>query len=534
MKTLLMTVLIVSLLTVASAGQNVKLKVRAALYDRDLNLKPVPHLVVKLTSSAAGSQAVALQTSFEGTAEADIPAGSYHVVTESPVELFDKSYRWEFDVAFTKPDNTLELSNDNAKATPLAGARDARVDELAYQYKRVKNVVVTVQTEHSAFDGIIVDPAGLVLTVEHLLEQATWVAVQLDDQRKLQATVIASDKQHDIAVLRINLASAGQIAAGQISSDPGALIEGERVFMVENPGREKDKKLHTGVVSRADLNEIVTDTKISYVGSPLFNSSGSAVGLTQFASDKFRIQPIAAATEILGEARQKLASGTLPSARLLPVTPTELFPEDSLHAPGRGHWEKDVYSFKAGDFYIEFITPIAKYEVDNELYGEAMKDYGKHSKGKTAPVESEHKYDVVLVIAAIPKTKAPFWENMANSSLSNGTAPTVMHYKTGFSKMRLLCGDKEADPIWPGRVAEGAKRNWNVVLNDESSGGRYIYSHDAISPQCGKVTLQIFSTKDPDHPVERILDEKQVARIWQDFEAFRQAQSPHPAVAAQQ
>lgn len=534
MRPILLSTLMLGMLAAPCAAQNVKLKVRAALYDRDLNLKPIPHLVVKLVSSVAGAQPVTLQTSFEGTAEADLPPGSYHLVTESPVELFDKSYRWEFDVSFAKPETTLELSNDNAKATPLAGARDARVDELAYQYKRVKNGVVTIQTENHGFDGLIVDPEGLVLTAQHPLEQAGWLAVQLDDKRKLQATVIASDKQHDIAVLRINLANAGQVPAVDLSSDPGALIEGERVFMIENPGREKDKKLHTGVVSRADLNEIVTDAKVSYDGSPLFNSSGSAVGLTLFTSDKFHIQPIAVATDLLKEARQKLPSSPLPSARLLPTTPTDIFPEDALHAPGRGHWERDFYSLKAGDFYIEFITPVAQYEADNERYAQQLKEYGKHSKGTAAPVEPEHKYDVVLVVAAVPKTKMPFWENMANASLTNGSGPTVMRYKTGFSKMRLLCGEKEADPIWPGRVAEGAKWNRNVVLNDESSGGRYIYPHDAISPQCGKVTLQIFSTKDPDHALEKILDEKQVARIWQDFEAYRQAQTQHPAVATQQ
>ena len=534
MKPFLMTVLLVGLLTVASAGQNVKLKVRAALYDRDLNIKPVPHLTVKLVPAAAGARPVTIQTNLEGVQEIELPAGAYHVSTESPVELFDKSYKWELDVSFTRPENTLELSNDNAKATPLAGARDARVDELAYQYKRVKGGVVTVQTEHGAFDGFIVDSSGLVLTVQHPLEQASWLAVQLDDQRKLQATVIASDKQRDIAVLRINPVAAGPIAAVQLSTDPGALIEGERVFMVENPGKEKDRKLHIGVVSRADSNEIVTDAQFTYAGSPLFNSSGNAVGLTQFGTDKFHIQPIAVATEVLSEARQKLASSSPPSPRLLPTTPTELFPADSLHAPGRGHWEKDVYSFKTGDFYIEFVTPIANYETDNERYDQAMKDYGKHSKGRTVPVEPEHKYDVVLVIAAIPKTKAPFWENMANASLSNGNAPTVMRYKTGFSKMRLLCGEKEADPIWPGRVAEGAKRNWSVVLDDESSSGRYLYPQDAISPQCGKVTLQIFSTKDPDHPIEKVLDEKQVSRIWQDFEPYRQSQSQRPVAAAQQ
>jgi len=146
---LVMVFLLAGLLTTTCTAQNVKLKVRVALYDRDLNLKPVPHLTVKLVSIASGTQVVTLQTSFEGVTETELPAGTYHVVTERPVELFDKSYRWEFDTSFTRPDNILELSNDNAKATPIAGSRDARIDELAYQYQRVKNTVVSIETEHN-------------------------------------------------------------------------------------------------------------------------------------------------------------------------------------------------------------------------------------------------------------------------------------------------------------------------------------------------------------------------------------------------
>src|SRR6185437_6098741 len=136
------------------------------------------------------------------------------------------------------------------------------------------------------------------------------------------------------------------VISPELSTDPGALIEGERVFLVNNPGKDKERKLQTGVISRADASEIVSDVAIHDAGSPLFNSSGSVVGLSQVSNDKYRLQPIANAKSVIDEAKEKLASTSAPASRLLPTAPSELFPEDQLRAPGRGHWEKDVYSFK--------------------------------------------------------------------------------------------------------------------------------------------------------------------------------------------
>jgi hypothetical protein len=153
----------------------------------------------------------------------------------------------------------------------------------------------------------MVDPAGLVLTVQRPLEQATWLAVQVDDHRRLPAVIAASDKEHDIAVLRINPTASGEIAAAQLSTDPGALIEGERVFTVENPDWQKNRKLITGVISKADAEEIVSDVKILY-GSALFNSSGNVVGVGQMVEKRTRIQPIAAASGA-AKTRQRAALG---------------------------------------------------------------------------------------------------------------------------------------------------------------------------------------------------------------------------------
>jgi hypothetical protein len=460
---------------------------------------------------------ITLQTSLDGAVEAAIAPGKYHVTTEKATELFDKSYLWDFDAELTRPDNLLELSNDNAKIAPLAAGREAHIDELATQYKRVKDSVVTIWTEDRAFDGTIIDPTGLVLTVQHQLEPVGWLAVQLDDKRKLPAVVVASDAQADVAVLRFDAKTAGEFPVVSVSPDPEALVEGERVFTVENPGQVKNKKLLTGVLSKADEEQIVSDIKLGYVGSPLFNSSGNAVGLVQSRDKKLTVRPIHVATAVIKETKAKIAGMRAPEARLMPVVPNVELTTADLRSPGRGHWERDFYQFKLGDFLVELVTPVASYEIRTDNYEAEMKEYGKHPKGRDKPDPPSDKYSVALVIAVLPQTKMPYWANVGRQS----NAPVVRQYKNGFSKMTLLCGEQEVEPVWPHRIVEEAYGNWNVVVQGESSGGRYVYRPEAIAPECGKVTVRVVSTKNEGAVLEKVLDEKVVRRIWEDFEAYR-------------
>jgi len=499
------------------ADVKVSLKVRAALYDRDLNIKPVPRLAVKLTPMAPTTgEAVTLVTNLDGSVETTIAPGKYRVTTEKGAELFDKSYKWDLEAELAKKENVLELSNDNAKIEPVAAGRETHVDALAAQYKRVKNSVVTVWTEDRAFDGTIIDEKGLVLTVQHQLKGADWLAVQLDDERKLPAVKVASDEQADMAVLRFNAKTAGEFPVASVSTDPEALVEGERVFTVENPGNEKNKKLLTGVLSKADHEQIVSDIKTGYVGSPLFNSSGSAVGVAQYRDGKMVMRPIGSASKVIDEAND-LAGKIQAPARLLPVVPTAELASTDLRAPGRGHWESEFYQFKVGDFYVDFITPVAAYEMRLDVYNGQMKEYGKHPKGHTQPTMPDDKYTAALIVAVYPQTKMGYWENFGRSS-----GPAVRHYKNGFSKMMLLCGDHEVEPVWPHRTLEEGGGNWNVVMSNESTGGRYVYRSDAIQPKCGAVKLRIVATKKEDEVLEKVLDEKVVQRIWEDYEPYRE------------
>jgi len=91
--------------------------------------------------------------------------------------------------------------------------------------------------------------------------------------------------------------------------------------------------------------------------------------------------------------------------------------------------------------------------------------------------------------------------------------------------MRLVCGDKEVQPILPGKVADVLDvHNPFVNVTDATYDGIYSYPYDAISPNCGAVTLELYSEKAPNMPVSKTLDPRTVSRIAIDFEPFRKGQ----------
>ncbi len=509
----------------------VKVKVRAALFDRDLNLKPVPRLAITFRNLDVPDQPpVAVQTNLDGVAELELPPATYKLTTDKSAELTGKAFLWDIEVKLLRPENLVELSNDNAKVTDVAGGRGARVDELAEQFKRVKSSVVTVWPEDYWGNGVLVDPAGLVLTSYSLVEGHDWIAVQFDETHQLLAELVAHDKAKDIAVLRVNLEPIKDAVFAQVSADSSALIEGERVFTV-NSDVESGRMLKTGVISRASRDTIVSDLAAPSPGGPLFSSTGMLVGMGRVGeSDNFVFTPVETAIATLNAAKEKIKTATPPSARLLPTYPLDHFPADALKARGATRWDKNVYWFKAGDFEVELVTPVALYDYNQQSYLESVKEHEKQlKKGKepAAVKEPEHRYDPVFQIWAVPGTKLAFWKSFGDAMVTDGHAADTYRYKTSFVRMRLLCGAKEVTPIWPRRLVASGRvmRDWSgwqkaAVLKDSSYKGEYAYAHDAISPECGQVTLEISSPKD-EKPVAKVLDPKIVQRIWADFEAYR-------------
>jgi hypothetical protein len=87
--------------------------------------------------------------------------------------------------------------------------------------------------------------------------------------------------------------------------------------------------------------------------------------------------------------------------------------------------------------------------------------------------------------------------------------------------MKLFCGKKEVEPIQPGKAPTIENvHNRSVSVTDATFVGLYSYPADAISPACGRVTLEIYSERGPNKPVIKTLDSKTVERIHADFQPY--------------
>src|SRR6266403_6221795 len=114
-----------------------------------------------------------------------------------------------------------------------------------------------------------------------------------------------------------------------------SVIEGERVFTIGSPLSQR-KILTSGMASKVEARAIISDININHgnSGGPLFNSVGEVVGITTFRESVgpgvAGIVRIEEALPILEQARKKMSDGALPSARYLPVEPTDTYPLDTL------------------------------------------------------------------------------------------------------------------------------------------------------------------------------------------------------------
>ena len=141
-------------------------------------------------------------------------------------------------------------------------------------------------TRVSLGSGFIISADGYVLTNNHVVEGADQVVVRLSDRRELDAKVIGTDAEYDIALLKINAANLPTVAIG----DSSRLKPGQWVVAIGSPFNFDHSVTH-GVVSYvgrgfggADQQYvpfIQTDVPINRgnSGGPLFNLEGQVVGI---------------------------------------------------------------------------------------------------------------------------------------------------------------------------------------------------------------------------------------------------------------
>lgn len=532
-----------------------EVKVRAILVDSDLNQKPVPHLALELAATEAAdlNSPHEAKTDFDGKAEFKVVPGKYRLTTPLGVEFQGRHFTWDLKIDVSGESCSIDLSNDNARAAEPGAEPPRKVADLTLMFQKYRNSVLTVWSEIGSGTGFIADSSGLILTNQHVIGPSELNSVQFDSKRKVAAKVLAFDAERDIAVLYADLSAfPGAAAAPLASAGPGSepAVEGERVFTIGSPLGLK-KIITSGIVSKVEARAILSDVNINHgnSGGPLFNSLGEVIGITTFLVPGGNGPGVAGVIRIdqafpaLEQARKKMKDASLPSARLLPVEPSDPYPIDSLKEMARTEkLDTRPYVFTQGGFDVALGTPVLEYTLRTETSRAAIEQKERRtrkrseftsSQPKFEPLQDLHEwaeytgeYKPVLLVQAAPQLRETFLSALGREIAPQaelfglGGAPR-MKFKTDFYRMKLLCGGKEIEPIQPGKAASVVNAHSAFInVTDATYVGIYSYPPDAIAPACGKVTLQLFSEKDPPKSESKDMDQKTVDRIWRDFQPY--------------
>ena len=166
-------------------------------------------------------------------------------------------------------------------------------------YQKNVRSVVNVTSKAVAYDlfyglvpqegqgsGFILDADGHVLTNYHVIADARQVEVTLHNRKKYRATVVGTDRSHDLAIIQIKAPDLAAMTLG----DSRNLQVGQKVYAIGNPFGLAGT-LTSGIVSSirsvqepngVNIDEAIqTDAAINpgNSGGPLLNSHGEVIGI---------------------------------------------------------------------------------------------------------------------------------------------------------------------------------------------------------------------------------------------------------------
>lgn len=167
-------------------------------------------------------------------------------------------------------------------------------------YKKALPSVVNITSTEVAFDffygpvpqqgqgsGFVLTKEGLILTNNHVIGNAQRLEVMLSNKHKYRAKVLAVDKNHDLALIKID---APELTPVTLSNSRNLMV-GQRVYAIGNPFG-LNGTMTRGIISAIRSirgpqgnpieDAIQTDAAVNpgNSGGPLLNSHGEVIGIT--------------------------------------------------------------------------------------------------------------------------------------------------------------------------------------------------------------------------------------------------------------
>ncbi|HWH74342.1 MAG TPA: trypsin-like peptidase domain-containing protein [Methylibium sp.] len=129
------------------------------------------------------------------------------------------------------------------------------------------------QPQSGIGSGVIVSPDGYILTNNHVVDRMDDIEVVLSDGRRVQAEVLGTDPETDLAVLRVKLERLPAIAFG--NSD--ALRVGDVVLAIGNPFGV-GQTVTAGIVSALGRNQLGINTFENFIQTDAAINPGNSGG----------------------------------------------------------------------------------------------------------------------------------------------------------------------------------------------------------------------------------------------------------------
>ncbi len=195
----------------------------------------------------------------------------------------------------------VEITEAASGSDPL----DAEEQNNISVYRKNIASVVNITSRAMAYDffyglvpqegqgtGFVIDKEGHIITNYHVIENARQVEVKLNNRKTYKATIVGTDRSHDLAIVQIKAPDLQPMTLG----DSTHLQVGQKVYAIGNPFGLSGT-LTRGIVSSIRQVEepdgmvieeaIQTDAAINpgNSGGPLLNWHGEVIGInTMIAS----------------------------------------------------------------------------------------------------------------------------------------------------------------------------------------------------------------------------------------------------------
>ena len=156
-----------------------------------------------------------------------------------------------------------------------------------------------------AGSGVVLSADGYIVTNHHVINGADTITVRTNDDKEYTATVIGTDSETDVAVIKIDASDLSPVLIG----DSTKLVVGQDVVAIGNPLGELGGTVTNGIISALDREITIDGDTMTLLqtnaainpgnsGGGLFNLYGELVGIVNAKSSGTDIEGLGFAIPI--------------------------------------------------------------------------------------------------------------------------------------------------------------------------------------------------------------------------------------------